>query len=208
MLGKGARRWLLAVGATAMAGLAGVSAAWGCASVAALDFTPAVAQPGQQVEVLVTFTHKDRPVELRWGSLDGPLLTTIDPSTFTEGLHGNWRFSKGTITVPADARPGNHIVIATQEFVRATALWGMPARGLLQVSAAGTPALGPQPGPAPVERPAVLVTEESVSASAMLVMGLAAAGVTMLIAGIGVIILSARRGRPMGTPAPVAGSER
>ncbi|MGH9226723.1 MAG: hypothetical protein ACRD2W_23700 [Acidimicrobiales bacterium] len=199
---RGIQRWALcATGAVALA-MAAAANGWACASVAALDFSPAVAAQSQEVAVKITFVNKDRPVELRWDALNGPLLATIDPATFTEGLHGNWRFADTKITIPANATAGNHLVIATQEAVRGTATWGMPARGLIQVSGAGTPAVGQPVGPAPVVRPGDLVAEEGLATSSLLIAALGAAGLTMLVGGVGILLVSIRRGRA-GVAAPV-----
>lgn len=197
MLRGSIRRWALVVGALAAGSMAVAASAWGCASVTSLDFTPAVARPGDQVEVLVTFTNKDKPVEIRWASVNGPLLATIEPTAFTEGLHGNWRFAKGTFTVPADAPAGSHIVVASQEAVAGTATWGMPARGLLHVSAAGTPVVGAQPGARATDRPLELVSEDSVGTGELVLVGMGAAGVTLLLGGAGLVLVtaSARRDR-------------
>jgi hypothetical protein len=200
MLRRSSRRWALCAASTATVALAVLATAaqsWACASLMAIDLTPAgPVAPGQEVQVRVTFVHKDKPVELRWDALDGPILAVIDPATFAEGLHGNWRFASTTITIPQNAQAGSHLLIANQEASRITALWGAPARGLVQVSSAGQPLVGQDPGPARVVRPADLVTEDSVSAGDMVVVGLGAAGATMLLAGIGVVVLASRRKEP------------
>lgn len=205
MVGGSVRRSVLVAGGVFVAAVAAAASAWGCASVAALDFTPGVAQPGSQVEVLVTFTNKDKPVELRWDAVNGPLLATIEPATFTEGLHGNWRFARGTITVPENATAGSHIVIASQEAAAGTATWGMPARGLLQVSRAGSPVVGAPVGPTATDRPVELVVDEAVGTGELLLVGLGAAGLTLLVGGMGLVLVTARRDRRAGA---VAGAER
>lgn len=209
MLRGSIRRWTVAIGALAAGSVAVAASAWGCASVTSLDFTPAVAAPGDQVEVLVTFTNKDKPVEIRWDSVNGPLLTTIEPSAFTEGLHGNWRFARGTFTVPANTSAGSHIVVASQEAAAGTATWGMPARGLLHVSAAGTPVVGAQPGARATDRPVTLVSEDSVGAGELVLVGMGAAGITLLLGGVGLVLFTASARRDRRTAAVVAtGTQR
>jgi hypothetical protein len=203
MVSVGRRRLILCMAGAVAAVLATASQAWSCASLAAIELNPSVVRPGQQAAVKVTFVNKDKPVELRWNALNGPVLATIEPSTFTEGLHGNWRFANGTITIPSDAKAGNYLVIANQEAVKGTNTWGIPARALVQVSD-GSPVLGQNLGPAPVERPTTLVSEESLSGGDLLVAGLGAAGLTMLVAGVGIVLATGRRGR--ATPAVVPGS--
>jgi hypothetical protein len=142
------RRGLLALTGVTAAIMIGASAAWACASLAELKLAMPMASAGEEVAFKGTFFNKDNPVEIRWNSLDGPVLTTVTPDTFTAGLHGNWRFANGSFTVPADAQPGNYLVIANQEAAEHTNTWGIPARTLLQVGDA-PPSSGrasPRPG--------------------------------------------------------------
>lgn len=195
------RRWILGSAAGLAVVLSTASQAWSCASLAAIEVTPDVVRPGQEAAVKVTFVNKDKPVELRWNALDGPVLATIAPNTFTEGLHGNWRFANATITIPADAKPGSFLLIAHQEAVKGTNTWGLPARTLVQVSD-GRPVLGQTPGPPEVDRPDSLVIEETVTAGDLAVVGLGAAGVTMLVAGLGIILAAGRRTRRTAATVP------
>ncbi|HVM03045.1 MAG TPA: hypothetical protein VM263_10285 [Acidimicrobiales bacterium] len=181
--------------------LGAAAQAWGCASLALVEIDPKVVQPGQEVAVKVTFVNKDKPVELRWNALNGPLLATIEPGTFTEGLHGNWRFASGAITIPANATSGNYLLIANQEAVQGTNTWGIPARTLVQVSSAGSPVVGQPVGPAPEVRPESLVAEQSVGGGEPLLVGLGAAGISMLLAGLGIVVLASRRDRAEAVPA-------
>lgn len=196
------RRLVFVFAGIAAAVLATASQAWPCASLAAVEITPGVVRPGQEADVKVTFVNKDKPVELRWNALNGPVLATIEPSTFSEGLHGNWRFANGKITIPGDARPGNYVLIANQEAVKGTNTWGIPARGLVQVSD-GTPVLGQALGPPPAVRSDNLVSEKGVTAGDLLLVGLGAAGITMLVAGFGIVLAAGRRTRPAVATAPV-----
>lgn len=201
MVRRSVRGWVAAAGVGALAALATASQAWGCASLALVEIDPKVVQPGQEVAVKVTFVNKDKPVELRWNALNGPLLATIEPATFTEGLHGNWRFANGTITIPANATSGNYLLIANQEAVAGTNTWGIPARTLVQVSSAGSPVIGQPVGPVPEVRPESLVSEESVGSGELLLVGLGAAGISMLLAGFGIVVLASRRDRAQAAPA-------
>ncbi|MCA1674508.1 MAG: hypothetical protein LC799_20730 [Actinobacteria bacterium] len=204
MLPGRSRRWILGSASAVAAVLATTSQAWSCASLAAVEVNPNVVRPGQEVPVKVTFVNKDKPVTLRWNTLDGPVLATIEPATFTEGLHGNWRFAQANVRIPADATPGNYLMIANQEAVKGTNTWGIPARTLVQVSD-GRPLVGAPVGPPIVDRPNTLVTEESLSGGDLLVVGLGAAGITMLLAGIGIILAAGRRA-PAAATVPGAGA--
>lgn len=187
------RRGLVALFGIAAAIALHAAGAWGCASLASVDVTPGVVRPGQEVAWKGTFFIKDAPVRLLWNALDGPLLSTATPPSADNGLHGNWRFVEGTFTVPADARPGSYVVIATQNAVKGSATWGVPARGLVQVSD-GSPVLGQAVGnPAP-PRPHDLVRGESLETSTFLLAAAGAAGVALLLAGVGVLVAAARTG--------------
>lgn len=195
------RRGLVALFGIAAAVMIHSAAGWGCASLAAVDVTPQVVRPGQEVAWKGNFFIKDEPVQLLWNALDGPLLSTATPPSADNGLHGNWRFVDGTFTVPADARPGTYVVIATQKAVKGSATWGVPARGLVQVSD-GSPVLGaPVGNPAP-PRPTDLVTSDSLDGSAFLLAAAGAGGVALLLAGIGVLIAASRDrdGTPQAQP--------
>ena len=191
-LGHG-RRGLVGLLGIAAAVVLHAAGAWGCASLAAVDVTPGVVRPGQEVAWKGTFFIKDEPVRLLWNALDGPVLSTATPPSADNGLHGNWRFVEGTFTVPADAKPGSYVVIATQTAVKGSATWGVPARGLVQVSD-GSPVLGqPAGNPAP-PRPVDLVQSESLETGTFLLAAAGAAGVALLLAGIGVLVAAGRKG--------------
>lgn len=187
------RRGLVALSGIVAAVVLHAAGGWACASLAAVDVIPGVVRPGQEVAWKGNFFIKDEPVRLLWNALDGPLLSTATPPSADNGLHGNWRFVEGTFTVPADAKPGSYVVIATQNAVKGSATWGVPARGLVQVSD-GSPVLGPPVGnPAP-PRPADLVRGEALETGTFLLVAAGAAGVALLLAGIGVLIAAGREG--------------
>lgn len=166
--------------------LVAASGAFACASLAAIEINPSVVRPGQEVAWKGTFFARDEPVQVRWNALDGPVLATGVPPSADNGLHGNWRFVEGKLTIPADARPGTYVVVATQNAVRGTNTWGIPARTIVNVSD-GTPALGQTVGPPVIERPANLLVEDSVSTGTLVVVGFGAAGAAMLLAGLAIL---------------------
>jgi hypothetical protein len=186
------RRGLVALTLIAGAILLQASSGWACASLATVEAMPNVVRPGQEVPWRGTFFIKDEPVELRWNALDGPLLSTATPPGPDNGLHGNWRFVDGTFTVPADARPGTYILIATQKAVKGSQTWGVPARGLIHVSD-GSPVLGQTPGPVAEQRPVDLVSGESFGAGDFVLAAMGAGGVALLLAGLAVVVTAGRR---------------
>lgn len=96
------------------------------AHVARLDVTPAQVAPGGQVTVSAAPSggYGDAEVTVPWDSLDGPVLGTFpsDP------------FGPETVTIPADATPGRHVLIADQVVGEEGAgVRGIPARAAIEV---------------------------------------------------------------------------
>lgn len=96
------------------------------AHVARLDVTPAQVAPGGQVTVSAAPSggYGDAEVTVRWDSLDGPVLGTFpsDP------------FGPETVTIPTDATPGRHVLIADQVVgEEGTGVRGIPARAAIEV---------------------------------------------------------------------------
>ena len=197
-VGHGRRGLIALFGMAAGLVLLQAAAGWACASLAAVDVTPGVVKPGQEVAWRGTFFIKDEPVRLHWNALDGPLLSTATPPGPDNGLHGNWRFVDGSFTVPADAKAGTYVVIAVQNAVKGSATWGVPARGLVQVSD-GSPVLGQAVGSPAHPRPNDFVTTESLGSGAFLLAAAGAGGVALLLAGLGIVVAAGRR-----STAPVA----
>ncbi|HVE47972.1 MAG TPA: hypothetical protein VNA57_14645 [Acidimicrobiales bacterium] len=124
-------------GAAALVSVA--SAGWGCVAMATLDLTPAVVEPGQRLDFEGSYYHDATPVILRWDSVDGPPLATVLPAEMIDFHHAYWRSITGTLTVPADAPPGPHVVLATQEASAGRPVWGVPSRALVQVGGEAPP---------------------------------------------------------------------
>ncbi len=131
------KRWVL-VGS--VAGLAllvsAVSVAWACVPQGVLTLNPASGPAGSQVTASTTGFPVGEAVDIHWDSQTGPVLASGTGPTFTK-----------TITIPADAAGGTHIVVAavTDEHAAhsaAPAAFTVPADS-------PNPAPGPGPGPGP-----------------------------------------------------------
>jgi hypothetical protein len=122
--------------------------AYACTAVATLSDSPGAALPGSTVTVTGNFfgTHNAAdatsagPVELRLGSLTGPVLATASPS-------GTARSFSVQVAIPANAVPGDTFIAATQQTATGTPVYGTPARQAFTVSA---PPAAPPPLFAPV----------------------------------------------------------
>lgn len=185
------RRWALAGMGAAAGALLFAAAAWACVPVATLNATPQNVKPGDIVTVTGASYNSPNPVMLHWGALDGPVVAQLPPSGGA---------INGTFTVPADAKPGNYVVVATQEIVPGVQDWGVPSRVLVSVVGADKPVVGASPGAQVTPRPTGFVSHKSVSGAALLLTGLGAAGLAMFIAGMAALAA----GRRSPTPQPQA----
>ncbi len=126
------RRWFAALaGAAGAAGvLIPVSAAW-APHVAQLVVTPTTFKAGDTVGVFGPNGYgSTNPVEIRWDAVDGPVLGSFRT---TGGGFATW--GPGTVTIPADAKPGIHTLWATQVLVESEKLIrGMPTKTLVTSS--------------------------------------------------------------------------
>ena len=115
-------------------GVAAVAAAFTFASatpsfaphIAQLQVTPGQAKAGEEITVFGPRGYgRFTPVEVRWGSVTGPLLGTFTPNEESYAMWG-----PGTVRIPEDAKPGVHALYATQRLTAAdTHIRGVPARG-------------------------------------------------------------------------------
>ena len=173
--------------AVGVAVVALASAAFACVSGPALNVAPAQAKAGSEVTVTGSGWRKADPVLVRFNALNGPVLATLTPASET---------ISGTITIPADVKPANYVLIATQTAADGS-LVQMPVRALLSVSGdGGVPTLGAPVAATDTERPAALATRESVSTASLLLVGLGVAGIAMFVAGMAALLAGRRREQP------------
>ena len=75
------RRFVSALLFTLVLAVAGGGLAWACTPQATLTLKPSSAPAGTSDEVKgENYTKAGRPVRIRWGSFDGPLLATAHPA--------------------------------------------------------------------------------------------------------------------------------
>ncbi len=186
------RRWFAALaGAAGAAGvLLPVSAAW-APHVAQLQVTPTTFKAGDTVGVFGPNGYgSTNPVEIRWDAVDGPVLGSFRT---TGGGFATW--GPGTVTIPADAKPGIHTLWATQKLEESEKLIrGMPTKTLVTVlNADGSrPVVGEDLTPQTELRPTGLVEDEAVGTGALVLAGLGVAGVAMFVAGAAALMSSRR----------------
>lgn len=161
--------------------------------VAQLQVTPGQAKAGEEVTVFGPRGYgRTNPVEVRFGTLDGPVLGKFQPN---EEAYAMW--GPGTVRIPEDAKPGAYSLFATQTLAPAeTHIRGVPARGELTVlGAGGTPVIG-----ATTDAPALpdqdgpgLIEDEPVSTGTVVLVALGVAGGGMFLAGGAALAASRRR---------------
>jgi len=178
--------WAVAVVSAIIVGGAVASA---CVSGPAVTLATLNAKPGAQVGVKGTFFFATDPVVARWNTLDGPQLANFGAPKGDDGdIAGN-------ITVPADAKPGNYVVILTQTGSNGK-LSQAPVRTLLTVVGSGgaAPLAGTPVNPV-AQRPHGLVRAHSaMSTTTLVLIGLGVGGIGLFLAGIGALFASRRRG--------------
>lgn len=161
----------------------GAAPAW-APHVAQLQVTPTQARPGDQVGVFGPRGYgKTNPVQIRLDSETGPVLGSFQPD---QQRFAQW--GPGTITIPADASAGRHVLFATQELPDADAgIRGIPARTVIEVlGPAGVPVVGAPLAPAVEARAAgIEVTrDDGVPVGRLLLVAMGVAGIAMFAAGV------------------------
>ena len=178
-----ATRGVLCGLAVGMAVFLGATPGW-APHVAQLQVTPTQVRPGDQVSVFGPRGYgRTNPVQIRWDSETGPVLGSFQPD---QQRFAQW--GPGTVTIPADASAGRHVLVATQDLPDADAgIRGIPARTVIEVlGPASIPILGAPLSPPVDARPdRVEVTEnDGVPLGGVLMVGLGVAGVAMFAAGM------------------------
>ena len=169
------------------------AASWACVPIATVTVTPAQARPGDEVQVSGIRFVMPTPVVLRFGSVDGAVLATIDMPRSANTLFST------KVRVPADARPGPLVVVAMQEAVPESggAPWGVPARAIITVLDAQGNA-PPSTFPSVAGRAAAMSDETvNVGLAVFIALGVAA-GVLVLVGAVAAI--AGRRPRPLPVP--------
>lgn len=145
-----------------------------------LKVTPELSVPGG--EVAVSGFSYTRPVSIHFKTMDGPVLGTFTPDSNSD--------LRGSVTIPADTKPGAYVVFATQD--DAGKPTRLPARATLTVAPpGGAPVLAGVVSPEP-RVPAVLRTDDDVSTGALVLAGLAGAGLALLGVGSALVARSRR----------------
>lgn len=196
------RRLTLCALAAGAAALLPTTAAW-APHVAQLKVNPTTMKPGQEIEVYgPNGFGRTNPVEIRWDAQDGPVLGTFQPTCPTpSACFAPW--GPGKVTVPADAKAGQHALWVTQKLADDEKLIrGMPTRTLIQVvPEGGAPVVANDLAAQLEPRPATLEENEPVGAGPLVLVGLGVAGMAMFAAGAAALFSSRRR--PPATPETV-----
>ena len=160
--------------------------------VAQLQVSPAEVRSGEEVTVFGPRGYgRTNPVEIRFGSVDGPVLGSFAPN---EELYALW--GPGTVRLPDGLPPGPYALYATQILAPSeTHIRGVPARGEVRVTGSGgAPVLGEPPAPDFAAQEATpLVEEEPVGTGTVLLGALGVGGLGLFIAGAAAAVASRRR---------------
>lgn len=176
------------------------AAAWACIAGPTLEVIPRQASAGSEV-TLKGVSYNANPVAVRFNALDGPVIGTIQPTGGT-GTSSNWNL-EGKVTLPADAKPGNYVLIATQPSADGK-LTQIPTRALVSVTGTTAPVVGASLTAEPTERPVGLVEGDEVSTGTKVLVGVGVAGVALFLAGVAAMFAGRR---PEAAPATVRPSQ-
>lgn len=175
------------------------SSGWTCVAMASLDLSALVVKPGQEVRFAGSFYHDSAPVVLRWDSVDGPVLATVATQSLIDFGHGHWRSIEGRFTVPENASPGAHVIVATQHGAPTRPTWGVPARAAVAVEGPTPQAPRNPPGEAPPRLSDLRFARDGGGAAApAAAVGLGGCALTVAAAGAA-SRLRGRRQRPSST---------
>lgn len=162
--------------------------------VAQLQVTPSSVAPGDQVTVFGPRGYGSaNPVEVRFGSVTGPVLATFE--TTEENFA---QFGPGPVTIPADTPPGSHRLVATQQLAADEQhIRGVPSAAIIEVTSQPAAAPSGTPGMSAELRPDTLATEPGTPLGLLFVIGAAVAG---LAVAIGLAVAGSARKRSATEP--------
>jgi hypothetical protein len=176
-----------AVGVMVPAGLA-----WACVGLISLTTGSSTVPPGGTVTVIGREFAQGAPVDIHLDSPTGPILATAPPPDTT--MTSQWRVD---VPIPADIKPGPHVLVATQQYHNMNA--GAPARAIIHVGTS-PPAVGQA---ATTPRPSQVLVSSGPSAVTLLLIGVGAAAGALLLAGLW-YVAAARRPEPVTEPVRTA----
>lgn len=175
--------------------LVGAMAAWACTNLATLNLEKASGSAGESIGVTgssfatSSSSRTAGPVEIRWDGVDGAVLASVEPDAA-----GNIATSA---TIPADATPGYHVLVATQSVTSSegevSTAYGTPARAAFSVGGVVPEA------PAVASGPSSAVSSAGTSGGLVALTALLAiGGLALFGAGVGLFV---RELRPREAPA-------
>ncbi|MGH9076587.1 MAG: hypothetical protein ACRDY0_03910 [Acidimicrobiales bacterium] len=184
------RRGAALVLVAALGPVVAASGAWACVGIVSLTTSAATVAPGATVTVYGKEFAQGAPVLIHLDTPSGAVLATVPPPTTTMTS----QFT-AQVTIPAGTSPGSHLLVATQDEHNMNG--GIPARAQIFV---GTAPLAPA---APASRPPSVITTSGPGAGslALIAMGVAAAGLTVVGASLAVAGRRREGARPATGPA-------
>ena len=160
-------------------------------TLATLELGVDRADPGEEVSFSGWYYNDVHPVMIRWGAVDGPVLATVTPDTFGV-VHNHFRSIAGSLRIPADARPGRHLLVATQDFAPPGKItWGVPARTEIQVGQGSAPP--DRSASPPVSRLRSVAVDAGPGTAALLAAAGVGAAAASVLVGLTVVVVRKRR---------------
>ncbi len=163
--------------------------AWACTNLATLNLGEGSGPPGTSVDVTGSSfrapAQGGQNVIIRWDAIDGPALART-PADATGSI-------AATVTIPANAQPGYHVLIATQDEVdsetgETSVAYGTPARASFLVG--GTL---PEGASAPAGASTPVAADTTSTGLVLLAIVLGIAGIGLFGAGLGFLVREVRQ---------------
>lgn len=165
-------------------------AAFACTNLASLNLSETSGSPGTTIDVTGSaFSSGEnvQPVQIHWGGAEGEVLTEATPDS-------SGAFST-SVTIPDNAEPGFHVLVATQmqegEDGELSPAYGTPARASFTIGAVNDPAEIADTGGSS----AAAVTPDAGASTGLIALTavLALAGIGLFGAGLGLFVRETRR---------------
>lgn len=140
----GKRIFVVLIGALGMS-LAALGVAWACTSWASFNVSEQVVSPGDVITLNGQDYKAGNEVEVRWGSKTGPILATA--------ITTEQRTFHASVTIPADAQAGEHLLFAI-----VPDLYPVADEGVVALRVLGDepePVVAPEPEPVDEAEPVV-----------------------------------------------------
>jgi len=168
------------------------AAAWACVSGPVVNLSTISAKPGQEVGITGSGFQAANPAQIRFNTLDGPVLTTVNAPITGGNMDAKF-------TVPTGTAPGSYVVIITQTTADGK-LSLSPVRVVMSVTgdAGAQPVVGATAASTDtsVRATSLARDDQSISTGSLALVALGVGGVGMFLAGMAALFAGRKGASP------------